>query len=135
MQGLREHADDSAFQEKWREVKQIAKSKAVEKIAQITGEDIPPHALLDIQVGALPSFWMFLMPMKSRQRSAFQAATSVTSYLWSGLSVHARVLLSGIATLLQCLSSSHACLCQYAGEENTRVQATAAQCVGHHLAL
>ena len=51
MQGLREHADDPAFQEKWREVKQIAKSKAVEKIAQITGEEIPPHALLDIQVG------------------------------------------------------------------------------------
>ena len=51
LQGLREHADDPAFQEKWQEVKQIAKTKAVEKIAQITGEEIPHHALLDIQVG------------------------------------------------------------------------------------
>lgn len=51
-QGLREYADDPAFQEKWQEVKQIAKTKAVEKIAQITGEEIPPQALLDIQVRA-----------------------------------------------------------------------------------
>ena len=49
VQGLREHADDSAFQEKWREVKQIAKGKAVAKIADITGVEIPEHALLDIQ--------------------------------------------------------------------------------------
>ena len=49
VQGLREHADDPAFQEKWREVKQIAKGKAVAKIADITGVDIPEHALLDIQ--------------------------------------------------------------------------------------
>ena len=50
LQGLREHADDPAFQEKWREVKQIAKTKAVDRIAQITGVEIPQHALLDIQV-------------------------------------------------------------------------------------
>ena len=50
MQGLREHADEPAFQERWQEVKQIAKAKAVAKIAHITGEKIPQHALLDIQV-------------------------------------------------------------------------------------
>ena len=50
LQGLREHADDPAFQEKWQEVKQTAKTKAVDRIAQITGVEIPQHALLDIQV-------------------------------------------------------------------------------------
>ena len=57
LQGLREHADDPAFQEKWREVKQIAKAKAVERIAHITGEEIPSHALLDIQVGGVTWIW------------------------------------------------------------------------------
>lgn len=54
LQGLREHADDAAFQEKWQEVKQTAKSKAVARIAHLTGTDIPAHALLDIQVGSQP---------------------------------------------------------------------------------
>jgi starch phosphorylase len=50
VQGLREYADDPAFQAKWQDVKALAKEKAVKHIREITGVDIPVNALLDIQV-------------------------------------------------------------------------------------
>ena len=37
MQGLRDHADDPAFQKKWQEVKLLAKQKAARKIEALTG--------------------------------------------------------------------------------------------------
>ena len=49
-QGLREYADDAAFQAKWQGVKATAKAKAMAHIAEITDTPIPEHALLDIQV-------------------------------------------------------------------------------------
>ena len=53
MQGLRAHADDPAFQARWAEVKGIAKAKAMARIQELTGEALPAHAMLDIQVGKL----------------------------------------------------------------------------------
>jgi hypothetical protein len=52
MQGLRAHADDPAFQARWAEVKGVAKAKAMARIQELTGEALPAHAMLDIQVGA-----------------------------------------------------------------------------------
>lgn len=50
VQGLRQHADDPAFQAEWQEVKLIAKTKALAKIKELTGVSISPDAMLDIQV-------------------------------------------------------------------------------------
>ncbi len=49
MQGLRAHADDPEFQQKWADVKAIAKSKAIAHIRDITGVQISDHVMLDIQ--------------------------------------------------------------------------------------
>ena len=54
MQGLRKHADDPDFQQKWQAVKLNAKSHAMAKIAQLSGVEVRADALLDIQV----SFWL-----------------------------------------------------------------------------
>ena len=37
LQGLKQHAEDPAFQEKWRSVKQTAKAKAMAKVAELSG--------------------------------------------------------------------------------------------------
>eukprot|EP00891_Asterochloris_glomerata_P002508 jgi/Astpho2/2508/fgenesh1_pm.00048_%23_17_t len=50
LQGLRDHADDPAFQKKWQEVKLLAKQKAARKIEALTGVTVNPNALLDIQI-------------------------------------------------------------------------------------
>lgn len=52
LQGLRQHAEDPEFQQKWQEVKLIAKTKAVAKISALTGIKLSPDALLDVQVSA-----------------------------------------------------------------------------------
>jgi starch phosphorylase len=49
-QGLREHADDPEFQAKWQNVKSEAKEKAIQRIRDITGVNVPSNAMLDIQV-------------------------------------------------------------------------------------
>ena len=41
VQGLKQHADDPAFQEKWRMVKQTAKAKAMAKVAELSGVQVP----------------------------------------------------------------------------------------------
>ena len=50
VQGLRQHADDKDFQQKWQAVKQTAKEKAVARIKKLTGIDVRPDALMDVQV-------------------------------------------------------------------------------------
>ena len=50
LQGLRQHADDPAFQQKWRDVKLAAKEKAAKKIEALTGVKVNPNAMLDIQI-------------------------------------------------------------------------------------
>ncbi len=50
VQGLRQHADDKDFQQKWQEVKQTAKEKAVARIKKLTGVDVRRDALMDVQV-------------------------------------------------------------------------------------
>ncbi|SAK72037.1 glycogen phosphorylase family protein [Caballeronia glebae] len=47
---LAEHADDAAFQERWRSVKQANKQILAEKIQSTTGIVVDPAALFDIQV-------------------------------------------------------------------------------------
>ena len=48
--GLKKHADDAVFREKWRAVKATAKAKALAKVEELTGVRGSPDALLDIQV-------------------------------------------------------------------------------------
>lgn len=48
-QGLRQYADDPEFQQKWADVKNIAKAKALAHIRDITGVQISDHVMLDIQ--------------------------------------------------------------------------------------
>ncbi|CAL8466863.1 g6399 [Coccomyxa elongata] len=50
LQGLRQYADDPEFQQKWADVKGIAKAKALAHIREITGVQISDHVMLDIQV-------------------------------------------------------------------------------------
>ena len=40
LQGLRQYADDKAFQEKWRSVKQQAKAKAMAKVSELSGVQV-----------------------------------------------------------------------------------------------
>ncbi|KXZ53126.1 hypothetical protein GPECTOR_7g1017 [Gonium pectorale] len=47
---LRKHADDPAFQEQWRAVKQSAKVKAAALIQRLTGVKVNTNAMFDIQV-------------------------------------------------------------------------------------
>ena len=48
-QGLREHADDPEFRAQWAGVKNVAKAKAMARIRELTGENLPDDAMLDIQ--------------------------------------------------------------------------------------
>ena len=50
LQGLRQHADDPAFQEKWAAIKAENKQKLANLIKQKTGVEVPTNALFDIQV-------------------------------------------------------------------------------------
>ena len=48
-QAIRAKADDPAFQEQWRRMKQAAKVRALAKISEATGVQLPEHAMLDVQ--------------------------------------------------------------------------------------
>jgi starch phosphorylase len=50
LQGLRVHADDPAFQEKWAAIKTENKRKLADLIKEKTGVTVPTNALFDIQV-------------------------------------------------------------------------------------
>jgi len=50
LQGLRESADDPAFQAQWRDAKQAAKARAAALIHRLTGVKVSTNALFDIQV-------------------------------------------------------------------------------------
>ena len=51
LQELRKHADDAAFQKRWQEVKQQAKSKSIALIERLTGVPLANKAaMLDVQV-------------------------------------------------------------------------------------
>lgn len=52
MQGLRDYADDKDFQKKWQHVKGLAKEKAVAKIKSLTGVEVRPDAIMDVQVSS-----------------------------------------------------------------------------------
>lgn len=54
LQLLREHADDSGFQEDWMSVKAQAKKKAAARIESLTGIKVNPNALFDVQVRTGP---------------------------------------------------------------------------------
>lgn len=54
LQGLRQYADDPEFQQKWDDVKGIAKAKAIAHIREITGVQISDNVMLDIQVRRMP---------------------------------------------------------------------------------
>ncbi len=47
---LEPHADDSAFQERWRAMKVAAKKRLARRIRDLTGEVVDPRSLFDIQV-------------------------------------------------------------------------------------
>lgn len=49
-QGVREKADDPAFQREWQKMKLTAKVRALAKISAVTGVKLPENALLDVQV-------------------------------------------------------------------------------------
>ena len=51
LQGLRAFADSADFQKKWREVKLQAKKRAMAKIQELTGVELNPSSMLDVQVG------------------------------------------------------------------------------------
>ena len=40
VQGLKQHADDPDFQQQWREVKQQAKTKAMARVAELSGVQV-----------------------------------------------------------------------------------------------
>ncbi|KAK9916350.1 hypothetical protein WJX75_001605 [Coccomyxa subellipsoidea] len=48
--GLRQYADDKAFQAKWRTVKHAAKEKLSHKIKSLMGVDLPTDPLYDVQI-------------------------------------------------------------------------------------
>ena len=50
VQRLRDRADDPAFQAQWQDVKAVAKQTAMARITALTGVQLPPNALLDVQV-------------------------------------------------------------------------------------
>ena len=51
LQALRQHAEDPAFQKRWQEVKQQAKTKSIALIERLTGVALPNKAaMLDVQV-------------------------------------------------------------------------------------
>ena len=49
-QAIRAKADDPAFQEQWRQMKQAAKVRALARISEATGVQLPENAMLDVQV-------------------------------------------------------------------------------------
>ncbi len=48
-QAIRAKADDPAFQEQWRQMKQAAKVRALARISEATGVQLPENAMLDVQ--------------------------------------------------------------------------------------
>lgn len=50
LKGLEAHADDAAFQEKWRAIKRSNKEALAQRIRSRTGIEVDPAALFDIQV-------------------------------------------------------------------------------------
>src|SRR6476660_2488200 len=50
LEGLEPHADDPAFRERWRAVKQLNKERLARHVLERTGISIDPSALFDIQV-------------------------------------------------------------------------------------
>jgi glucan phosphorylase len=48
---LAKYADDKAFHQKWRAVKQENKAKLAAVVKETFGDDVPLNALFDIQVG------------------------------------------------------------------------------------
>jgi glycogen phosphorylase len=50
LSALQAHADDPAFQQKWRDVKLSNKKVLAERIASVTNISVEPNALFDIQV-------------------------------------------------------------------------------------
>jgi hypothetical protein len=106
VQGLREHADDPEFQQKWADVKAIAKSKAIARISELTGVQISDNVLLDIQV----------CHSKDMPSSCGMAHTSSGAISGGTSGIDGTIVVA-------------------AGEEDTRVQEAAAQRAGHHLEI
>lgn len=50
LRNLERYADDTAFQEQWRQVKQAAKEPLINLVHQATGTIISPHTLFDVQI-------------------------------------------------------------------------------------
>ena len=61
LQGLRAFADSADFQKKWREVKLQAKKRAMAKIQELTGVELNPSSMLDVQVGLLSPAAVFVL--------------------------------------------------------------------------
>lgn len=106
-QGLRQYADDPEFQQKWADVKGIAKAKALAHIREITGVQISDHVMLDIQARHATTL------LSHRAMVSLCAAPDIAEGAWALRQIER--------------------IC--AGEEDTRVQEAASQCARHHLAL
>lgn len=65
VQGVREKADDPAFQREWQKMKLTAKVRALAKISAVTGVKLPENALLDVQVKRIHEYKRQLMNVLS----------------------------------------------------------------------
>ena len=65
LQGLRKRADDADFQSKWQAMKLEAKKKAVRKVEELTGVQLHPEALMDVQVKRIHEYKRQLLNLLS----------------------------------------------------------------------
>lgn len=65
VQGLRKKADDANFQSKWQAMKLEAKKKAVKKVEELTGVQLHPEALMDVQVKRIHEYKRQLLNLLS----------------------------------------------------------------------
>jgi starch phosphorylase len=65
LKGLKDHADDKEFQQKWASVKKEAKTNLAQLLKQLTGDDVNMDAIFDVQVKRIHEYKRQLMNILS----------------------------------------------------------------------
>ncbi|SPB17709.1 glycogen phosphorylase family protein [Caballeronia novacaledonica] len=90
LRGLDKHADDAAFQERWRRVKQANKETLAAQIKTATGIVVDPSALFDIQVKRIHEYKrqhlnaLYIVSLYQRLRRDPQLALTPRCFVFGG---------------------------------------------------
>ncbi|SAK62169.1 glycogen phosphorylase family protein [Caballeronia terrestris] len=90
LQGLVAHANDDAFQERWRRVKLLKKEALAGRIRSVTGIVADPGALFDVQVKRIHEYKrqhlnaLFIISLYQRLRSNPQLAVAPRCFVFGG---------------------------------------------------